>query len=74
MSEVAGYAAEFFDPHSVDSMGDILMKLFKDRGRRHELRRLASKRAEELSWSACGEAIWKAAMKAKSDFQSGKVR
>jgi glycosyltransferase involved in cell wall biosynthesis len=74
MSEVAGYAAEFFDPHSVDSMGDILMKLFKDRGRQHELRRLASKRAEELSWSACGEAIWKAAMKAKSDFQSGKVR
>jgi glycosyltransferase involved in cell wall biosynthesis len=74
MSEVAGYAAEFFDPYSAHSMKDVLIDLYRNQARRNELRRLALKRGEELSWSACGEAIWKASMKAKSDFQSGKVR
>jgi glycosyltransferase involved in cell wall biosynthesis len=74
MSEVVGCAAEFFDPYSVDSIKNVLIDLCRNRERRNELRSLALKRAAELSWSACGEAIWKAAAKARTAFQSGKVR
>jgi len=70
MSEVAGYAAQFFDPYSVDSMADVFVNLHRDRKRRDEMRHLALKRSDELSWNACGKAIWQAAMKAESGFHN----
>jgi glycosyltransferase involved in cell wall biosynthesis len=70
MSEVAGYAAELFDPYLVDSMTDVIIKLSRNRKRCDQLRCLALKRAKEFSWNLCGETIWQAVMKAKAAFQS----
>ena len=66
MPEVAGDAAELFDPHSVDEMADVMLRLHRQDERREELRQLARQRAAELSWDRCGEAIWKAAGTAKA--------
>lgn len=72
LSEVTGYAAELFDPYLVDSMTDVIINLSRDPKRRNELRRHALRRARELSWAACGKAIWQAAMKAKATFENRK--
>lgn len=69
MTEVAGNAAEFFDPYSVDSMANVMINLFGNRKRCAELRRLAIQRAQELSWETCGKAIWQAAIKAEAAFR-----
>lgn len=61
MSEVAGAAAELFDPHDADDIARVLEALWRCRQRRDELRRLAGHRAGELSWDDCGKAIWHAA-------------
>jgi glycosyltransferase involved in cell wall biosynthesis len=75
MSEVASYAAEFFDPYSITSMKSVIIELSHNRKRSDELRRLALKRAQELSWNACGTTIWQAAIKAQSAFlQRRKVK
>jgi glycosyltransferase involved in cell wall biosynthesis len=68
MPEVASYAAELFDPYSIDSMKHVIIELSRNGKRREELRRLALKRATELSWDACGKTIWQAAMKAQAAF------
>jgi glycosyltransferase involved in cell wall biosynthesis len=68
MPEVVSYAAELFDPYSIDSMKHMIIKLNRDRERCEELRRLALKRAAELSWDVCGAAIWRAAVKAQTAF------
>jgi glycosyltransferase involved in cell wall biosynthesis len=64
MPEVAGPAAELFDPRDPDSIGETLLRLSRDEGRRAELRRLAAARAAEFTWDACGDAMWKAAQHA----------
>lgn len=68
MTEVAGRAAEYFDPHDPESIHAALSRLCGDPARREELRTLARARADELSWVACGEAIWRAAALARSSF------
>jgi glycosyltransferase involved in cell wall biosynthesis len=74
MPEVASYAAELFDPYSIDSMKHIIIELSRNHKRCEELRRLALKRATELSWDACGKTIWQAAMKAQAAFLDRKER
>jgi len=61
MSEVAVEAAEYFDPRDPADIARVLEELWRRPERRDELRRLAVRRARELSWDACGEAIWRAA-------------
>ena len=61
MPEVAGPAAELFDPYDPDSIGETLVRLSRDEPRRAELRRLAAARAAEFTWDACGDAMWLAA-------------
>jgi len=74
MSEVASYAAEFFDPYLIDSMKYVFIKLCHNRKRSDELRYLALKRATELSWNVCGTTIWQAAMKAHAAFLDRKEK
>jgi len=64
MPEVAGPAAELFDPYDPDSIGETLVRLSHDEARRAELRRLAAARAAEFTWDACGDAMWRAAQHA----------
>lgn len=61
MSEVAGGAADLFDPRSIEDIGRSFVRLYRDDERRGELRRLSRQRATELSWDECGSAIWQAA-------------
>ena len=61
MSEVAGGAAELFDPNDTEDIAAVLERLWRSPRRRDELRRLAAKRARSLSWDSCGEVIWRAA-------------
>lgn len=68
MSEVGGEACEIFDPYSIDSMKETILKLSCDSNRLMQLRQSALKRAEELSWNACGDAVWKAASNAREAF------
>jgi glycosyltransferase involved in cell wall biosynthesis len=69
MSEVAAYAAEYFDPESARSIAAAMARLSADEGRRDELRRLAARRAAELSWDDCGRAIWTASQHARRAFR-----
>lgn len=61
MPEVAGGAAELFDPHDPDSIAEVLVRLSRDEARRAELRRLAkgvaTERTAEVFWSAAWRAI-----------------
>jgi hypothetical protein len=44
-------------PEGKDTMAEAIPRLCRSPARRHELRQLARRRAEELSWDACGDAI-----------------
>jgi glycosyltransferase involved in cell wall biosynthesis len=68
MPEIAGDAAELFDPHDPDSIADVLLRLCADEARRDELRRLAERRAGEFTREACGDAIWAAARRAEEAY------
>lgn len=69
MSEVAADAAEYFDPENVRSIAAALARLSTDEARRDDLRRLAARRAVELSWDDCGRAIWTASEQARRAFR-----
>jgi glycosyltransferase involved in cell wall biosynthesis len=62
--EVAGSAAAYFDPRDPESIAALIEELSRDPGRRRALRRAARSRAADLSWDACGEAIWDSARRA----------
>ncbi|MCI0498758.1 MAG: glycosyltransferase [Planctomycetales bacterium] len=68
MPELASYAAELFDPYSIESMRQVILGLIRNPERTQELRQLAAKRIAELSWDACGAALWQAARKARAAF------
>lgn len=68
MSEVAGQAAELFDPRSIEDISHSFVDLYRSPARREELRQLSRSRALELSWDECGKAIWQAASIANSAF------
>lgn len=69
MSEVAADAAELFDPRDPDDIAHALEHLWRSPQRRSELRRLAAARCRELSWDACGMAIWRAASAASDSYR-----
>ncbi len=55
MPEIAGDAADYFDPKNVDSMARAVGGLLKDAGKRRELSQKAVKRAKEFSWERTAE-------------------
>ena len=69
--EVTGHASEVFDPYSIDSIANAILKLNRDTKRREELKRLALQRSNNNSWSKCGNAVWQMAEKA---YQAHKKR
>ncbi len=70
MPEIAGDAAELFDPFDPDSIGRALLRLASDERRRAQLRGLAAKRAGEFTRDACGEALWRAVLRAEESSRS----
>jgi glycosyltransferase involved in cell wall biosynthesis len=56
LPEVAGGAAELFDPHDVDSVVEALRRVLYDDRRRAELVSLGRARAAELTWARTAEA------------------
>lgn len=70
MPEIAGAAAELFDPYSPESIGKALVRLCGDPARREELRRLAVARAAEFTRDACGRVMWQAAQHAHQAFHA----
>ena len=68
MPEVAGGAAELFDPRDPDAIADVMIALWRDESRRMELRKLAAIRAAQLTPEACGVELWSAAEHAISRF------
>lgn len=52
LPEVCGDAVEYFDPHDVGGLADLLARLLGDPGRRAELSRRGRRRAEGFSWAA----------------------
>ena len=71
MSEVGSYAALQFDPFDTQAIGEAFATLGTSEEKKSELRELAKKRASELSWTECGDAIWRAA---KMAFQAYDAR
>jgi len=72
MPEIAGGAAELFDPLDPDSIRDVMLRLPGDTERLAELRRLSRKRRLELSARACGDAVWKAVIRASETLRARK--
>jgi glycosyltransferase involved in cell wall biosynthesis len=64
MPEVAGGAAELFDPYDPDSIAGTLVSLWSSPERRRQLRALAIEQAAGLTVEACGEVIWSASRRA----------
>lgn len=69
LPEIVADAAEYFDPHSVDSMADTILSLFRNPERRAALSKRGPERARELSWDRCGAEIWRAADSAQKSFR-----
>lgn len=74
MPEIAGDGAVYFDPYNPDSIVGVVRRLCADDLWRAELRRMAALRAEQFSWSACGDAVWQGAAMAVEAFDRRKVR
>lgn len=55
MPEVAGGAAEFFDPGNVESMAQAIRRLLEDEKLRQDLSRKALERAKAFSWQRTAE-------------------
>lgn len=74
MTEIAGDAAATFDPESVESIATTMVALLDDPARRDQLRQRALHRAGELSWEACTDRIWEAALRADAVFRGSAAR
>ena len=53
MPEVIGHAAEFFNPDSVEEMGEALEAVLYSSNRSRELRLLGKARLKKFSWEKC---------------------
>ncbi len=68
--EVAGNAADFFDPNDVDTMKTALLRLLGDPERQAELVTRGLERAREFSWQQCARqtlAIYRSAVEEASE-------
>lgn len=55
MPEVAGDAAEYFDPHDRQSMQDAIHKVISDRGLHDQLALRGTERLKQFTWQKCAE-------------------
>jgi glycosyltransferase involved in cell wall biosynthesis len=56
MPEVAGEAAEYFDPHNIDQIKSAIIKIIKNKPHADELSARGKERLKEFSWEKCAEA------------------
>jgi glycosyltransferase involved in cell wall biosynthesis len=57
LPEVAGDAAEMFDPRDPDAIAQAMLRLLSDPGRRQELIERGRRRARRFSWERAAEAM-----------------
>jgi alpha-1,3-rhamnosyl/mannosyltransferase len=57
LPEVAGDAAEMFDPRDTDAIAQAMLRLLSDSGRRQELIERGRRRARQFSWERAAEAM-----------------
>jgi glycosyltransferase involved in cell wall biosynthesis len=57
LPEVAGDAAEFFDPRDVDGMARAIASVLEDPARRAELVRRGRERVRRFTWERCAEDV-----------------
>jgi glycosyltransferase involved in cell wall biosynthesis len=67
--EIVGDAGEYFDPKSVDSIAQAIVRVFRDPARQTALRERARNRAKQLSWDECGVQMWRAATTAYAGYR-----
>lgn len=67
--EVTGNACEVFNPYSIDSIANAILKINRDPKRREKLRRFALQRSKNNSWSKCGNTVWQLAEKAHNAYK-----
>jgi glycosyltransferase involved in cell wall biosynthesis len=58
MPEVAGDAALFIDPHSVNSIADAMIKIYEDKELRKELIEKGKVQKQRFSWDKTAEKFW----------------
>jgi glycosyltransferase involved in cell wall biosynthesis len=68
MPEIGGDGIAYFDPLDADSIARTIVRLCNDPAALTRLRERAARRASELSWDACGDALWACARNAKNGF------
>lgn len=59
MPEIAGDAANYFDPNDVDDMVDVIANLMSDREARQQLGERAKMRAQRYSWDRNAEELFR---------------
>jgi glycosyltransferase involved in cell wall biosynthesis len=55
LPEVAGEAAEYFDPYNVDDMAAAIERILASPERQQDLRKRGIERAKEFSWEKCAQ-------------------
>ena len=68
LREVMGQGAEYFDPHNVENMTDVIADLLKNETRLEELANLALSRSKHFSWQQAAtetSEVYKAAVNPK---------
>lgn len=55
LPEVGGVAAEYFDPHDIDSIAAVMERLLQSQEERERLRKLGFSNARRFTWAACAE-------------------
>ena len=58
MQEIAGDAALYFNPHSVDEMAQQLMTIYKDEDKRSRLIEAGKVIKDNYSWQKTADALW----------------
>jgi glycosyltransferase involved in cell wall biosynthesis len=58
LPEVAGDAAEYFDPNDSRQMAEALLRVFEDKGLRRELVGRGLRRLANFSWERTAELVW----------------
>ena len=70
MPEIIGDAAAYFDPFDAEALAQLLTRLWADADERERLKTLAVERKKAFSWDACGHAIWEAARRAATAYET----
>lgn len=53
LPEVCGDAAAYFDPHSVESMTEVMASLLRNKDKQQKLQRLGFAQVQNFSWDKC---------------------